>query len=157
MTALNKTSRLKGKNNVSLEQKTLFDIVRTSECLVSSVNRILNPHGLTFTQYNVLRILLKSGAKGLTCSEVGSLLMTRDADVTRLLSRLEKKGLAIRNKDTEDRRVIRTKLSEEGLELLKQLEGSVTGWEEDSLVEFGEEQLKNLIILLELVRYRQTW
>jgi DNA-binding MarR family transcriptional regulator len=157
MTALNKTSRLKGRHNVSLEQKTLFDIVRTSECLVSSVNRILNPHGLTFTQYNVLRILLKAGAAGLTCSEVGSLMMTRDADVTRLLSRLEKKGLAIRNKDAEDRRVIRTKLSPDGLDLLKELERSVSRWEEESLVEFGEDQLKSLIILLELVRYRQNF
>ena len=157
MTALNKTSRLKGRQNVSLEQKTLFDIVRTSECLVSSVNRILNPHGLTFTQYNVLRILLKAGATGLTCSEVGSMLMTRDADVTRLLSRLEKKGLAIRRKDSEDRRVIRTKLSPEGIDLLKELERSVSRWEEESLVEFGEDQLKSLIILLELVRYRQNY
>ena len=55
------------------------------------------------TQYNVLRIL-RGSPEGLACGEIGSRMITRDPDITRLLDRLEKRALISRRRETTDRR-----------------------------------------------------
>lgn len=75
---------------------------------------MLKALGLTATQYNVLRILRGAGAAGLSCGDVAGRMITRDPDLTRLLDRLEGRGLVTRARDGEDRRVVVTRITGEG-------------------------------------------
>lgn len=77
---------------------------------------------LSHVQYNVLRILRGAGPRGLSAGEVGERLITRSPDVTRLIDRLEKRGLVQRQPDPEDRRAVRIGITADGLDLLRQLD-----------------------------------
>jgi DNA-binding MarR family transcriptional regulator len=85
------------------------------------------------SQYNVLRTLRHAGSEGLTCGEVSERLSTRDSDITRLLDRLELLGLIARRRDRPDRRIVRTKITEEGTGVLNAI---------DTLI--GELQVRHL-------------
>src|ERR1700751_511349 len=75
------------------EEEALLNIRRTSDRLQHYAQQIFKPHGLTPTQYNVLRILRGAGPAGLRCSEIGERLVSSDPDITRLLGRLQKQKL----------------------------------------------------------------
>ena len=111
----------------------------------------LKPHGLSPTQYNVLRIL-RASPGGLTCSEIGARMLTHDPDVTRLADRLAARGLVERVKDEGDRRRIIVRLVEEGLGVLKELDGAVAGFHQESLAPLKRAEIDTLIALLRLAR-----
>ena len=112
----------------------------------------LKPSDLTPTQYNVLRILRGAGDKGLTAGDVSDRMITRDPDVTRLLDRLEKRGLAERWRCTEDRRVVWTRITPAGREAIAPLDGEIERMHLRQLSHLGPERLGTLIELLEAVR-----
>src|SRR5579872_6336077 len=97
-----------GKTNpfTSLEEETTLNLLRTADRLVGYLETALKPLGLTPTQYNVLRILRGVSPQGIACQEIARRMITRDADLTRLLDRLESQGLLRRERQTDDRRVI---------------------------------------------------
>src|SRR5215470_13051287 len=100
-------SELKQKRPfTSREQEAYLALLRTADALEMQVEAKLKEFGLTGTQYNALRILRGAGADGLPCSEIGERMITHDPDITRLLDRLEKRGLAERARCKKDRRVI---------------------------------------------------
>jgi DNA-binding MarR family transcriptional regulator len=63
---------------------------------------VLKPHLLSATQYNVLRILRGAGKDGASCKEIGQRLVAHDPDITRLMDRLEQRGLVVRDRSRED-------------------------------------------------------
>ena len=75
---------------------------------------MIKSHGLTGAQYNVLRILRGAEPEGLLCRGISERMISRDPDITRLLDRMEKRGLITRERQTEDRRVIKTRITPEG-------------------------------------------
>jgi DNA-binding MarR family transcriptional regulator len=77
---------------------------------------------LSPVQYNVLRILRGAGKAGLWAGEISDRLITRSPDVTRLVDRLEKRGLVARSPDRSDRRAIRIHITDAGLERLSALD-----------------------------------
>src|SRR5574341_1874048 len=104
-----------------MEDEAFLNLQRTADALLQGVAAALKPVGLSPTQYNVLRILRGSGSGGLACREIAERMITRDPDVTRLLDRLEERRLVVRTREREDRRVITTRITEEGLRLLEDL------------------------------------
>ena len=72
-----------------VEEEAYLSIMRTAALLEHQVAQALKPHGVTATQYNVLRILRGAGSEGLCRNEVGDRLVTTVPDVTRLLDRME--------------------------------------------------------------------
>src|SRR5215471_12619391 len=78
------------------EQEAYLSLLRTTDKLQTAIEGELKKFGLTGTQYNALRILRGAGAEGLPCSEIGERMITRDPDITRLLDRLQKRGLVER-------------------------------------------------------------
>jgi len=110
----------------SIEEEAFLNVLRTANALSQGASELLKAHDLTLTQYNVLRILRGAGEKGLTAGEVGERMITRDPDVTRLLDRLEKRGLAERWRCTHDRRVVWTRITQTGLDLIAPLDQPVT-------------------------------
>ena len=127
-------------------------MLRTADALQAQVEGKLKDFGLTGTQYNALRILRGAGPEGLPCREIGERMITRDPDITRLLNRLENRGFVERTRARHDRRVIYGKITAAGLKLLREMDGPVEKHGRDMLRDVGQEKLKQLIELLELVR-----
>jgi MarR family transcriptional regulator, organic hydroperoxide resistance regulator len=109
------------------EQQVVFGIVRVADTLTRRLIEALEPFKLTLNQYSVLESLRGAGAAGLTCSEIALTLVSRDPDVTRLLDRLELRGLVSRHRGGPDRRVVHAQLTPEGRQLLGQLDGPLNG------------------------------
>jgi len=136
----------------SREEEAYLSLLRTADTLEANVEAKLKEYGLTGTQYNALRILRGAGAEGLPCSEIGERMITRDPDITRLLNRLQKRGLAIRAREKGDRRVILGKITTAGLKLLREMDEPVERYGREMLKHVGQDKLDQLIGLLELVR-----
>ena len=109
----------------SLEAKLFVALLRLSDHLAQDADLLIKSYGLTGTQYNVLRILRGAGPDGLPCKGIGNRMISRDPDMTRLLDRMEKRQLITRERQSEDRRVIKTRITPAGLEILKKLDGPV--------------------------------
>src|SRR6266849_10689280 len=101
----------------SREEAVFLDLLRTCDLLSRRPAQLLKTEDLSATRYNVLRIL-RGSLEGLPCGEIASHMITRDPDVTRLLDRMEKRGLISRFRDTQDRRTVIGKITAEGLKLL---------------------------------------
>ncbi len=138
----------------SLEQEVFLSLERTSDALTRQMAEVLKPAGLTGTQYNVLRILRGAEPAGLTCGEVGGRMITHDPDITRMLDRLEKRGLIVRSRDARDRRVIITRITPAGLQVLERLDEPVTAEHRRLLRHITQESLQRLADLLEEVRQK---
>jgi DNA-binding MarR family transcriptional regulator len=137
----------------SLAEEAHLNLSRTEALLQEGIDRVLKPHGVSATQYNVLRILRGAGAKGLCRHEIRDRLLTRMPDVTRLLDRLEEAGLVSRERGAVDRRLVTTRLTARGLELVDALDGPVADEHERQLGHLDEKQLRTLVRLLTLVRH----
>ena len=136
----------------SREAEAYLSLLRTSDALQTQAEAQLKEFGLTGTQYNALRILRGAGAEGLPCREIGERMITRDPDITRLLDRLEDRGFVQRARAKHDRRVIYGKITAAGLKLLREMDGPLEKYGREMLRHVGQEKLKQLIELLELVR-----
>jgi len=138
----------------SLEEEAYLNVLRTANALSQEIGELLRAHGLTSAQYNVLRILRGAGERGLTASDIGDRMITRDPDVTRLVDRLEKRGLVERWRCGEDRRVVWTRISPAGLEAIGPLDASLGELGHVQLAHLEPETLRTLIGILEQVRDR---
>jgi len=136
----------------SPQEEALLNIVRTADLLSMAIGTLLKPHGLSGTQYNVLRILRGAGDDGVSCKDVGARLITRDPDITRLMDRLEQRGLIVRGRAAEDRRIVTHTLTDSGMELVNQLDGPVDDLNRQLLGHVPPEKLNQLVNLLEEVR-----
>ena len=95
----------------SLEEEALLNLLRTSDCLQRAVHRKTRAWGVSSTQYNVPRILRGAQPEGLTCSAIGRRMITAEPDISRLLKRLKALKLMRQQRDSQDRRVVRTRIS----------------------------------------------
>ena len=98
----------------TLEHQAYLAVQRLALRLRDDTEQLLKNEGLSATQYNVLRILRGAGDDSLTCGDIAGRLLNKDPDVTRLLDRMEKQGLVERARSQHDRRVLLTRLSEQG-------------------------------------------
>jgi len=135
-----------------IEDEAFVNLLRTGDALMQGVAATLKPTGLSPTQYNILRILRGAEPDGLACREIGERMITRDPDITRLLDRLEERLLVTRARGTEDRRVILTRITGEGLRILAPLDDPIEALHVKQLGHLGPERLHALITLLEAVR-----
>lgn len=139
----------------SPEHEAYLNLQRTADYLLRGVEELMKPLGLTPSQYNVLRILRGAGSEGLSCSEIAARMLTRDPDMTRLLDRLDKRGLVSRARNASDRRVVVTRITTAGLKLLAALDEPLDELHKKQLEHLGRERLKQLSALLEAARESQ--
>ena len=135
----------------SREEDTFLDLLRTCDLLSRGLAHLLKAEEISATQYNVLRILRGSPA-GLPCGEIASRMITRDPDVTRLLDRLEKRGLISRSRDVKDRRAVVTRITPAGLKLVGRLDVPIQEGHRKQLGHLGRERLTQLTDLLAVAR-----
>ncbi|HUQ93181.1 MAG TPA: MarR family transcriptional regulator [Bryobacteraceae bacterium] len=137
-----------------IEEEALLNLVRTTDALTQKQSVLLDQFGLSAAQYNVLRILRGAGVDGLPCGEIANRMITRDPDITRLLDRLEKRGLANRTRESKDRRVVTSRITQAGLDLLASMDEPVLELARHLLGHVGAKDLRLLIGLLEMARER---
>ena len=108
---------------VSPEQEAMLGIRMVAARILAPWERFLKSEAdLTASQYNVLRILRGSHPKALTAGEIGERTIAREPDITRLVDRLDARGLVKRARSEQDRRVVEVEITGKGLELLRELE-----------------------------------
>lgn len=129
-------------------QQAFLAVQRLAGDLLQGVTELLKEAGLSGAQYNVLRILRGSLQSGLSCGQIAERLITRDPDITRLLDRMEKRGLVTRVRETADRRVVMTRITDAGLELLAALDEPMTALHRQQLGHLGEDRLRQMVQLL---------
>jgi DNA-binding MarR family transcriptional regulator len=136
----------------SPEAEVFLNLLRTSTLLVGALSDLLREHDLTQPQYNVLRILRGAGAHGLPSGEIGGRMVTREPDVTRLLDRMEARGLVARERGTVDRRVVTVRATVEGLRKVDALDAPVQEMHARQLAHLSPDELRTLNALLERAR-----
>jgi DNA-binding MarR family transcriptional regulator len=146
-TLAGKTVKEKG----SPEEAAFLDLLRTTDILSRGLVQVLKSEELSPTQYNVLRIL-RGAAGDLACGEIGDRMITRDPDITRLLDRLEKRGLISRCRENKDRRTVLTRITPRGLKVLARLDQPIQETHRKQLGHLGRERLRELADLLRLTR-----
>jgi DNA-binding MarR family transcriptional regulator len=158
------------RGGVSLEGEVFLALLRSADSLLRQAEELLKGSGLSHTQYNVLRILrgaeretLHSRAAqrtakgtgengGLPCGEIAARMITRDPDITRLLDRLEARGLVARSRQKQDRRVVQARITPAGTKLLGELDAPVDAMHKQQLRGMQAGHLQTLLQLLEEVR-----
>jgi DNA-binding MarR family transcriptional regulator len=134
------------------QHEAVLGLIRTAASLADALDEVLKPHGLGGAQYNVLRILRGAGEDGLCRNEVRDRMLTRMPDMTRLLDRMEESGLVMRSRDATDRRVVSTRLTEAGRNLVDALDAPVSAVHERRMRKLSDVQLRSLNELLEIIR-----
>src|SRR5579864_2945635 len=149
---MERTRKPKRDPQAGLQAHVFVSLMRTADALARGAETLLKPFRLSGTQYNILRILRGAGEKGLACREVGCRLITRDPDITRLLDRMESRGLIARAREALDRRVVKTRITEEGLRLLHGLDQPVHELHRRQLCHVPAKELRQLSNLLDRAR-----
>ncbi len=98
-----------------------LDVQRTADRLMRGLEEALRPTRVTPVQYLVLRSLRRAGAIGMPSNQIVREMTTHDPDMTRLLDKLESRGIIERQRDRDDRRIYRVSLTRSGARLLKNL------------------------------------
>ena len=132
--------------------EAMVAVARTAAVLEHAWGETLRPHGITPTQYNVLRILRGSFESGLCGRGVGDRLISQVPDVSRLLERMDDMGLITRERDQGDRRHVTARIAAKGMGLLTDLEPKLQALEKKHFGNLTEAQLADLIASLEVVR-----
>jgi len=136
----------------SLHEEAALNVVRTSATMADAAEELLKPHGISSTQYNVLRILRGAEPTGLCRNELRDRMLTRMPDVTRLLDRMEEAGLVVRARDNDDRRLVSTRITAAGRRIVDGLDAPMSALHQRRLGHLTSEQLSKLIELLTLAR-----
>jgi DNA-binding MarR family transcriptional regulator len=140
------------ENFRSREQQATVGLLRTADAVKRSLAQVIEPHGITPQQYNVLRILRGAGPEGLPTLTIGERMIEQTPGVTRLVDRLERKGLVARNPCPKDRRRVFCQITDKGLELLKELDEPVNRWDAQAVSVLEPTDLESLIGLLDRLR-----
>ncbi len=140
----------------SLRQEGAIGLLRTADVVKRAIGGVIEAHGITFQQYNVLRILRGAGPSGLPTLEIAERMIESSPGITRLLDRLEAKKLIGRVRCPKDRRRVLCTATPAGLKLLAKLDGPVSRADEEALRGLSDGETRTLVALLDAVRAGHT-
>ena len=150
-------SRIKAAcpGTTGLEDQLFVAILKTADALSAQAEQLIKTSGLTGAQYNVLRILRGAGPGGLPCNGICERMISRDPDMTRMLDRMETRQWITRERQTEDRRVVKARITDEGLKLLKKLDAPVHELHKNQFAHLSSTRQKTLLELITEVIARE--
>jgi DNA-binding MarR family transcriptional regulator len=135
--------------SLPIPDRAFIALQKAADKLALQAEQLVKSNGLTGAQYNVLRILRGAEPDGLACSTISERMISHDPDMTRLLDRMEKRDLITRQRQTDDRRVVKTRITSGGLDLLKRLDHPVRELHKQQFAKMGNDRVKELADLLE--------
>jgi DNA-binding MarR family transcriptional regulator len=136
----------------SLEQEVFLNLWRTYDRLRAYEEELFGRYELTPQQYNVLRLLRAQHPATTPTLALANRLISRAPDITRMLDKLENRGLIVRERNTANRRVVRVGITDTGLALLDQIAAPLRECHVKQLGHLKEEELKRLAALLHAAR-----
>lgn len=141
----------------SRRQEAFIGLLLTAEAARWPFLDLLAGHEeLTLQQYNVLRILRGAGPDGLPTLAIAERMVERTPGVTRLIDRMEQKGLVSRERAKDDRRQVICRITDAGLGLLRKLDRPIDVLEEEIFAALDDREVGQLIGLLNQVRVHNT-
>ena len=139
----------------SVKAEVAVSILRTAALIERHFAQVVARSGITVQQYNVLRILRGAGSEGLPTLVIRDRMIHAAPGITRLLDKLEKAGLARRDRSSPDRRQVFCHITERGLEVLSDLEEEMREADDFAVGILTEDEQRQLVKLLEGVRAGQ--
>src|SRR5439155_2530779 len=136
----------------SLEQEVFLNLWRTYDRLRALEDELFARYDLTPQQYNVLRLLRAEHPRTIPTLTLADCLVSRAPDITRMLDKLEQRGLIVRERPADNRRVVRVGITPAGLASLKELDARVRECHARQLGHLTAAQLKTLADLLRQAR-----
>jgi DNA-binding MarR family transcriptional regulator len=136
----------------SLEQEVFLNLWRTYDRLRTFEDELFSRFDLTPQQYNALRLLKSQHPEKLHTLDLASRLVSKAPDITRLLDKLEHRGLIARDRPADNRRVVRVGITDAGLALLEQLNDPILECHGRQLGHLSRQQLLDLVALLRKAR-----
>jgi DNA-binding MarR family transcriptional regulator len=133
-------------------QEAILALSRTADVLQRRFAQLVEPHGISLQQYNVLHILRGAGQEGTPTLEIAERMIQKTPGITRLLDKLENKGLVRRKRCPEDRRQVLCWITEAGLLLLADLDSPLVDSGTQAMKSLSNSELRTLITLLDRVR-----
>jgi len=133
-------------------QEAVIGLLRTADVVRGAAAALVEPHGVTLQQYNVLRILRGAGPEGLPTLAIAERMIERAPGVTRLIDRLEARSLVLRERGEEDRRQVLCRIAPAGLKLLAGMDEAVDGSDAGAMAGLSAAEQKQLIRLMDRVR-----
>ena len=109
--------------------KAVVNILFTNSWIGQKNAQLFKSNGLTTPQFNILRILRGQHPKPATVNLLIERMLDKSSNASRIVDRLEEKGLVIRKQCSNDRRAVDVLISESGLELLKKMDVEMDQWE----------------------------
>lgn len=131
--------------------KAIVNIIYTNNWLSQHQVVLFKPYGLTTPQFNVLRILRGQHPKPATINLLIERMLDKSSNASRIVDKLESKGLVARKQCPNDRRAVDVVITSQGLDLLAKTDEDMDRWE-DGLVSLTEEEAKQLNDLLDKLR-----
>jgi MarR family transcriptional regulator, organic hydroperoxide resistance regulator len=145
-----------GKPFRSRGQEVVVALLHTADLVRRAVSRAVEPHDITLQQYNVLRILRGAGEQGLPTLEIAGRMIEQAPGVTRLLDRLEGKGLVRRERCRQDRRQVLCWLTAPGLALVEALDDPVDRADIEAVAMLSPGEQDHLLRMLVSIRSGKT-
>ena len=142
---------IKQEKFTSQLSKCIINIIYTNSWLNQRQMEVLKPYGLTTPQYNILRILRGQYPQPATINLLIDRMLDKSSNASRIVDKLESKGLVKRTQCPEDRRAVDVKISEAGLEVLKKLDDELMV-REKGMVNLTEAESAMLSDLLDKLR-----
>ena len=139
----------------SVKAEVAVSILRTAALLERHFAQVVARSGVTVQQYNVLRILRGAGTEGLPTLVIRDRMIHAAPGITRLLDKLEKAGLARRERCSPDRRQVFCYITDRGLDVLRQLDVDMRLADETAAGNLSDSEQRQLLKLLEGVRAGQ--
>lgn len=131
--------------------KVIVNIIYTNGWLQQKQIEIFKPFGLTAPQFNILRILRGQYPNPATVNLLIERMLDKSSNASRIVDRLESKGLVVRKQCSSDRRAVDVLISDKGLELLKRVDIKQEEWER-KLSALTDEECTQLSDLLDKLR-----
>lgn len=128
--------------------KALLNIIYTANWITSCQNEFFKDFGISPQQYNILRILRGAG-EPLNVQTIKDRMLERSPNATRLMDKLCAKKLIERLPSENDRRVVKIKITKQGIALLKAIPNTLN---KTLLKNLNEEEAKTLSDLLDKMR-----
>jgi len=134
------------------EDRAFIALQRAADKLAMQAEQLLKSNGLTGAQYNVLRILRGAEPQGLACSSIAERMISHDPDMTRLLDRMEKRHLITRQRQSDDRRIVKTRITSGGLQLLERLDPAIRALHKRQFAHMTGTRVRTVVDLLDEIR-----
>ena len=137
-------------------QEAILALFRTTDLLQRMFSQLVEPHGISLQQYNVLRILRGAGKEGMPTLDIADRMVEKTPGITRLLDKLEAKQFVRRERCREDRRQVLCWITERGLRLLAELDKPAVSAGSKAMEPLAPDFLRTLILQLERIRSQLT-